>query len=128
MAPNLQSNKETVLAFYDLSFNQRKPEEAIAKYIGRMYRQHNPMAGDGAEPFIGFVKWFVGSFPDMKVTFKRTIAEGDMVAVHCHITRGKDDRGQAVVDFFRLEDGKIVEHWDVVQEIPEKAENTNTMF
>ena len=128
MAPNPQTNKETVLAFYDLSFNQRKPEEAIAKYVGRMYRQHNPMAGDGPEPFIGFVKWFAGAFPEMRVTFKRTIAEGDMVAVHCHITRGKDDRGQATVDLFRLEDGKIVEHWDVVQEIPEKAENTNTMF
>jgi predicted SnoaL-like aldol condensation-catalyzing enzyme len=128
MASSTEANKAAVRAFCDLSFNQRKPEEAVAKYVGGMYRQHNPMAGDGPQPFIQFVKWFAGSFPEMKVTFKRILADGDMVAVHSHITRGKDDRGQAVVDLFRLENGKIVEHWDVIQEIPEKAENTNTMF
>jgi predicted SnoaL-like aldol condensation-catalyzing enzyme len=125
---DIEANRKTALAFYDLAFNQRKPEEAVAKYQGASYRQHNPMAADGAAPFIGFVKWLTGEFPEVKVTFKRTLAEGDMVAVHCHIQRSPTDRGQAVIDLFRFENGKIVEHWDVVQDIPEKAENRNTMF
>ena len=128
MTNDLEANKATVLAYYDLAFNQRKPEEAVAKYLGPTYRQHNPMAADGAEPFIGFVKWITGEYPELKVTFKRVIAEGDMVVVHCHIQKSPADLGQAVADFFRLENGKVVEHWDVIQEIPEKAENNNTMF
>lgn len=128
MANDPEANKKTVLAYYDLAFNQRKPEEAVAQYLGPYYRQHNPMADDGAAAFIGFVKWFSTEFPQMKVTFKRAIAEGDMVAVHCHIQKSPTDRGQAVIDLFRLEDGKVVEHWDVIQDIPETAANRNTMF
>ena len=121
-------NKANVKAFYDLAFNQRQPEEAVKRYVGSSYRQHNPMAGDGPEPFIGFVKWITGENPDLRVEFKRFIAESDLVAVHSHMIPAKGARGTAVIDIFRLENGKIVEHWDVVQEVPEQAANQNTMF
>lgn len=86
------------------------------------------MAGDGPEPFIGFVKWFTSENPELRVEFKRFIAEGDLVVVHCHIIPAPGARGTAAIDIFRLHDGKIVEHWDVIQEVPEKAANANTMF
>ena len=103
-------NKANVKAFYDLAFNQRQPEEAVKQYVGSSYRQHNPTAGDGPEPFIGFVKWITGENPDLRVEFKRFIAESDLVAVHSHMIPAKGTRGTAVIDIFRLEDGKIVEH------------------
>jgi predicted SnoaL-like aldol condensation-catalyzing enzyme len=90
--------------------NQRQPEEAVKQYVGSSYRQHNPMAGDGPEPFIGFVKWITGENPDLRVEFKRFIAESDLVAVHSHLIPAKGVRGTAVIDIFRLENGKIVEH------------------
>ena len=121
-------NKATVKAFYDLAFNQRQPEEAVKRYVGSSYRQHNPMAGDGPEPFISFVKWFTGENPQMRFDFKRFIADGDLVAVHSHLRLSPEARGTAVMDIFRLENGKIVEHWDVLQEVPEQAANQNTMF
>ena len=122
------SNKDTVRAFYEMAFNDRKPEEAVQRYLGPYYKQHNPQAADGPEAFIGFVHWFAETFPGLHVDIKRALEDGDLVAVHCHITRGPEDRGMAVMDMFRLEDGKIVEHWDVLQEIPETAANSNTMF
>ncbi|HUH78381.1 MAG TPA: nuclear transport factor 2 family protein [Methanoregula sp.] len=128
MNDQLQSNKKMVREFYHLSLNLRKPEEAVAKYLGPYYRQHNPGAGDGPEAFIGFVKGFTAAFPGLSFDFKRIIAEGDLVAVHSHLVRQPGDRGVAVMDIFRVEKGKIVEHWDVLQEIPESAANTNTMF
>jgi predicted SnoaL-like aldol condensation-catalyzing enzyme len=123
-----EQNKTVVKAFYDLAFNQRKPEDAVAKYLGSTYRQHNPMAGDGAAPFIGFVHWLASTSPDFRFDFKRFIAEGDLVVVHSHLVPSKGARGTAVMDIFRLEHGKIVEHWDVLQEVPETAQNQNTMF
>ena len=128
MDNQLENNKRIVREYYELAFNEHKPEEAVAKYMGSYYRQHNPQAADGAEPFINFVKYFAQTYPDLHVDIKRMIAEGDLVVVHCHITRQADDRGLAVMDMFRLEDGKVVEHWDVIQEIPESAANNNTMF
>ena len=125
---SLETNKAAVRAFYDLAFNQQKPAEAAAQYLGRSYRQHNPMAPDGAEPFVAFVVGFVNAFPQLRVDFKRLVAEGDLVTVHSHFVRQPGDRGMAVMDIFRLEDGKLVEHWDVLQEVPEKAANPNTMF
>ena len=123
-----EQNKSVVKSFYDLAFNQRQPEQAVAKYVGTTYRQHNPMAGDGTEPFIGYVKWLASTSPDFRFEFKRFIAEGDLVVVHSHLVPSKGARGTAVMDIFRLENGKIVEHWDVLQEVPEKAQNQNTMF
>ena len=128
MSSDLENNKRLVREYYEMAFNDRKPEEAVATYLGSYYRQHNPQAGDGPEPFIGFVKYYTQTFPDLHMEIKRMIAEGDLVVVHNHHTRYAGDRGVAVVDIFRLEDGKIVEHWDVLQDVPETAANDNTMF
>lgn len=128
MNDHLEANKKTVRDFYDLAFNQKKPEEAAAKYIGPTYRQHNPMAPDGPDAFVAFVREFTKTFPSLRVDFKREIAENDLVALHSHMVRKPDDRGLAVVDLFRLENGKVVEHWDVIQEVPEKSANNNSMF
>jgi predicted SnoaL-like aldol condensation-catalyzing enzyme len=121
-------NKETVRAFYELAFNDKRPEEAIARYVGSKYIQHNPMAGDGPGPFIEFVKAYTGQFPELNVDIKRVIAEGDLVVTHSLLKTSPEDRGTAAVDIFRLEDGKVVEHWDVLQPVPESAANDNTMF
>lgn len=128
MDEQLEMNKKIVLEYTDLAFIQYKPEEAVAKYQGPYYRQHNPSAKDGSEPFIGFVKWFAQTYPDARMELKRIIAEGDLVVTHSHLVREPGDRGLAVVDIFRLENGKVVEHWDVVQDIPETSANNNTMF
>lgn len=128
MNDQLKTNKTIIRDFYDLAFNLKKPEEAVAKYVGPYYRQHNSMAPDGPDEFIAFARQFTKTFPSLRVDFKRAIAEGDLVALHSHMTRKPDDRGVAVVDLFRLENGKIVEHWDVLQEVPEKSANNNTMF
>jgi len=124
----LETNKSIVRDYYNMAFNLQKPEEAVSRYLHSSYRQHNPGAGDGAGPFIAFVKGFVKAFPDLHVDFKRMVAEGDLVVVHSHLTLKPGDRGSAVVDIFCLENGKIAEHWDVVQEVPEKSANNNTMF
>ena len=122
-----KTNTETVRAYYELAFNEGKPEEAVAQYLGDRYIQHNPQAADGPEAFIGFVNWFRGEYPELHVEIKRTVAEGDLVITHGLITlAGGPWHGCG--DIFRLEDGKIVEHWDVLQPVPETAENDNTMF
>ena len=128
MDDQVQANKAVVREFYDLAFNQKKPEEAAAKCIGSYYRQHNPMAGDGPESFIAYVRQFAKAFPSFRVDLKRQVAEGNLVVVHSFFVRQPGDRGTAVMDIFRLENGKIVEHWDVLQEVPESSANKNTMF
>ena len=128
MNDQLEANKRIVREWNALAINQRKPEEAVAKYLGPNYRQHNPGAADGAEPFIAAVNGFAQTFPEFRMEPKRIIAEGDIVVLHSHLIREPGDRGRAVVDIFRLENGKIVEHWDVVQEVPETSANNNTMF
>ena len=128
MNDQLEANKRIVREWHDLIIRQRKPEEAAAKYLGPQYRQHNPSAADGAEAFVGFMKWLAQTHPDFRSESIRIIAEGDYVVEHSHLILKPGDRGLAVVDIFRLEDGKIVEHWDVVQEVPETSANNNTMF
>ena len=128
MNEQLEANKKIIREWHELAIDQRKPEEAVAKYIGPHYRQHNPGATDGPESFIAIVKRFAQIFPEFRMEPKRIIAEGDLVALHSHLILKPGDRGSAVVDIFRLENGKIVEHWDVVQEVPEKSANDNTMF
>ena len=123
-----ETNKTTVRDFYNLALNLKKPEEAVAKFMGPYYRQHNLGAGDGPEAFIAFVREFVKAFPTLHFNFKRIIAQGDLVAVHSHLVRHAGDRGMAVMDIFRLENGRVVEHWDVLQEVPETPANDNTMF
>ena len=128
MSNDLERNKQIVREFLDLAFNQKNPEHAVARYVGPYYRQHHPEAGDGAGPFIEFAKGFGQAFPALRFDFKRFVAEGDLVAVHLHIIPQPGARGTAVMDIFRLENGKIVEHWDVLQDVPEKAANDNTVF
>ncbi len=125
---DLEQNKRVVRSFYEEAFNDGDPEGAVQRYLGDRYIQHNPQAADGAEAFIGFVKWYRGEFSDLHVDIKRMIAEDDLVVTHSNIKESPDNRGKAVVDIFRVENGKVVEHWDVIQPIPEQAANSNTMF
>jgi len=126
MNDQLEANKKIIREWHELAI--RKPEEAVAKYLGPNYRQHNPGTADGPESFIKTVKWFAQNFPEFRMEPKRIIAEGDYVVLHSHLILKPGDRGSAVVEIFRLENGKIVEHWDVVQEVPETSANNNTMF
>jgi len=128
MSSSLEGNKQTVREFCDLAFNQKQPAEAASRYLGTTYRQHNPMAGDGVKSFVAFITGFVNKFPQLRVALKRLVAEGDLVAVHSHFVRNPGDRGVAAMDIFRLENGRIVEHWDVLQDVPEISANANTMF
>ncbi len=123
-----QKNKDTVAAFYNTAFNDHDPKGAMKRFVGDKYIQHNPYVGDGKEPFIDFFLAFQKSHPKARVEIKRLIAEGDLVVVHVLSKIDEKDRGRAVMDIFRLANGKIVEHWDVGQPIPEKVANPNTMF
>jgi predicted SnoaL-like aldol condensation-catalyzing enzyme len=123
----LEHNKQTVIAFITRAFNDKQAADAVAKYVGSQYIQHDPRSPDGAEAFIQFVNGIVGQFPQVSVAIKRVIAEGDLVVTHGLINRAPEDRGVAAVDIFRLQDGKIVEHWGVLQPVTETTTNDNTM-
>lgn len=110
-----------------LAFNQKKVDEAIS-YLAEPYIQHNPKAPSGLAAARVGMEMLIKLLPDRKVEFKRVLVDGDLVAVHSHYIDKPGDLGQAVVDIFRFENGKIVEHWDVHEAVPEKAANTNTMF
>jgi predicted SnoaL-like aldol condensation-catalyzing enzyme len=127
----LERNKQTVIAFYTMSVNGHDPEGAVQKYVGAEYRQHNPFVGDGKEAFIAFFKDRSQRVPKARVEIKRVVAEGDFVVVHVHHRDPTGGKGRATMDWFRLDpDGKIVEHWDVGQIVPQDNEvkNRNTMF
>lgn len=122
-----EANKKVVLDFYEKGLNQ-KDFDAAAKHFGPKYIQHNPTAPDGIEGFKAFIAFRKEKFPNARSEIKRAFAEGDYVILHVHGVREPGERGVAIVDIFRLENGKIVEHWDVVQPIPEKPANSNGMF
>ncbi len=126
MNNQLEENKRIALEWHEQAL--RQPEEAVAKYIGPNYRQHNPGSADGSEALIQTMKWFTQTFPELRMDTKRVIAEGNYVVIHSHLILKPGDRGSAVVEIFRLENSKIVEHWDVAQEVPETSANNNTMF
>jgi predicted SnoaL-like aldol condensation-catalyzing enzyme len=121
-------NKEIVTSFYNLAFRDHKIEEAFARYGGRKYIQHNPLIPDGKEVVIKFFNGYFKAHPQAINEIKRAIAEGDLVVLHVLSKKEPSDRGRAMVDIFRVENGKIIEHWDVIQDIPEKAANPHTMF
>lgn len=125
--PQEEANRQTVLEFYEKGLNQKNAEAAL-KYVGERYIQHNPNAADGPEGFRKFIAFLRDKAPNSHSEIKKSFVDGDFVILHVHSVREPGTRGNAIIDIFRLEQGKIVEHWDAVQAIPETPANLNTMF
>ena len=123
-----EKNKKNAMAFYDLMFNRCKPQKAIDKYTGAEYTQHNPHVADGKAGFVKYFERMQKEYPGKSVEFKKVFAEGNLVVLHCH-QKWPGDEDYAGIDIFRFDDqGKIVEHWDVLQTIPKKSANDNGLF
>ena len=125
--PQQEANKKIVVDFYEKAINQ-KDFEAASKHLGPRYTQPNPNAADGPEGLKAFLGFLREKFPNSKSEIKRVFADGDSVILHVHAVREPGSRGSAIIDIFKIENGKVVEHWDVVQPVPEKAANANGMF
>ena len=124
---NLDQNKKNAIDFYQMAYDGN-PRKAVELFVGDDYIQHNPLVGDGKEPFIAYFEKMEENYADKSIEFVRAIAEGNLVALHTHQTWPGNEE-YVTMDFFRFDDiGKIVEHWDAMQEIPESSENGNTMY
>ena len=123
----LQNNKKNAIAFYQMAY-EGNPKEAVKKFVGKEYIQHNPLVADGPQAFIEYFERMAKEFPKKTINFIRAIAEGDLVALHTHQVWPEGDE-YVTMDFFRFdENGKIVEHWDAIQQIPDESANGNTMY
>lgn len=129
LSPSEKRNEQVVLDFYDAAIN-KKDFNAAARFLGERYIQHNPTAGDGHEGLKKFIDFLSTKLPHYKSRIVRVFVDGDFVILHVHNIRELNTRGFAIIDIFRLENGKIVQHWDVRQEVPDPATaaNANGMF
>lgn len=127
MAHDLESNKQNAIAFYRTAYSG-DPSKAVALYVGAEYSQHNPLVADGKQAFIDYFEDMAKAYPDKSIEFVRAVAEGDLVALHTHQT-WPGNQQYVTMDFFRFDDnGKIVEHWDSIQEVPNETKNGNPMY
>ena len=128
MSQDTDRNRQNAIAFYEMMFNDCEPERAVELFVGSQYIQHNPHVTDGKQGFITYVKRMAREYPGKRVLIKRSVAEGNFVVLHCHQI-WPDGLEYAGMDIFRLDDdGKIVEHWDVLQTLPETSAHGNGMF
>ena len=130
MSDRSERNKANAIAFYELMFNESQPREAVRRYVGERYTQHNPFGEDGPEAFVAYFEEMAEKFPGKRVEIVRAVAEGKLVVLHCHQTwpNGEEYAGMDIFGFD--EEGRIVEHWDVLQPVPpaDRFENNNGMF
>ena len=124
---NIEANKQNAIEFYRTAYDGN-PRKGVELFVGDEYIQHNPLVGDGKEPFIAYFERMAEEFPDKSIEFVRAIGEGNLVALHTHqVWPGNEE--YVTMDFFRFdENGKIIEHWDAMQMIPDHSENGNTMY
>ena len=122
-----EANRALVIEFYDQFFNRHQVEQA-ARVVADDYKQHNPDVPDGKAPFVGYFTGYFKDNPQSRARIVRSATDGDLVYLHVHSTAGPQYLGQAVVDIFRVENGIIVEHWDVIQDVPAQPANANGMF
>ena len=124
---NTEKNKENAVEFYRMAY-EGEPKKAIELYVGEEYIQHNPDVADGKQGFIDYFERMQKEYPNKSIEFVRCIAEADLVALHTHQIWPEGDE-YVTMDFFRFdENGKIVEHWDSIQQIPQKSANNNIMY
>ncbi|MGR7814252.1 nuclear transport factor 2 family protein [Lacinutrix undariae] len=124
---DIAENKKNAIAFYKMAY-EGNPTKAVSLYVGNHYKQHNPVVADGKQAFIDYFDRMHKEFPEKSIDFIRSIAEGDLVSLHTHQTWPDNDQ-YVTMDFFRFDNnGKIVEHWDSIQQIPKTSKNNNTMY